>query len=110
MPESRVSFVMSDCVITVSANLMQTFMGERGWGALTEHHGLVMVRDAIDFGYTCKFPSVQAALQHAASETRSVPLLIASRIRLPAYSFRGVGAEPLAAAVVPVAAGWACSP
>ncbi len=36
-----------DGVVTLGASLVQKFVGARGWGALTEHHLLVAIRDAI---------------------------------------------------------------
>ena len=43
-----VSYVVrQDAVVTLAASLVQRFVGARGWGALTEHHLLVAIRDAI---------------------------------------------------------------
>jgi hypothetical protein len=44
----RLSLVLEDAVVTVDGTLITKHVTERGWGALTEHHTLVALRDAID--------------------------------------------------------------
>ena len=44
----RLSLVLDDAVVTVDGTVVTKHMTARGWGALTEHHALVALRDAID--------------------------------------------------------------
>lgn len=44
----RLSLILEDVVITVDGTLITKHITARGWGALTEHHTLVALRDAID--------------------------------------------------------------
>ena len=44
----KLSLVLEDGVVTVDGTLVTKHITERGWGALTEHHTLVALRDAID--------------------------------------------------------------
>lgn len=44
----RLSLVLDDAVVTVDGSVVTKHVTERGWGALTEHHTLVALRDAID--------------------------------------------------------------
>eukprot|EP00729_Bicosta_minor_P014475 gene14475-21868_t len=69
--ESTISFVLNDCVVSVGSAAMQRCMGERSWGALTEHHGLVILRDAIDTDPTeCHFTTFEEALTTVTKQKR----------------------------------------
>ena len=93
----RISFVLKDCVITMGPSLVQWHVGQRGWGALTEHHLLVAFRDAIENDPVCRHVTFDEAVAHYIGEGRRSPqdvLLLSSdqqRAGLPVYTASGDG-------------------
>ena len=70
--EIRTNFVFTDCVVSIGSAEVQRCMGERSWGALTEHHGLVLIRDAIDHdAEAVQFKTFEEALNLSVKQKRS---------------------------------------
>lgn len=65
-PMIKLSFVLGGdgTVVTVGAELIQKYLGARKWGALTEHHVLVALRDAMESSPESTHPDFKAAFEH----------------------------------------------